>query len=155
MADEQFYLSFLMFLAGVGIPVMAAMNANLGRELQSPMVAVLILCCIALIITSIFVIFTSKPTFASFKDIAPIFYFGGALFVLYIASITYAAPKIGIGNAVFFVLLGQLVTAAIIDHYGLLKAPVSAITYKRICGIILMVIGVYLAKKDTFSPNLF
>ncbi|MBL4871415.1 MAG: DMT family transporter [Robiginitomaculum sp.] len=154
MANEQFYFFFLMFLAGVGIPVMAAMNASLGRELQSPMVAVLILCCVALAIASLFVMFSARPTLESFKQISPIYYFGGVLFMLYIASITYTAPIIGIGNAVFFVLLGQLITAVLIDHYGLLNAPVSAVTYKRIFGIMLMIVGVYLAKKDVIPPNL-
>jgi transporter family-2 protein len=43
----------------------------------------------------------------------------------YVLSITYIAPTFGVGNAVFFVLLGQLVSAAIIDHFGLFGAQVK------------------------------
>ena len=35
-------------------------------------------------------------------------------------AITFAAPRIGLANAVFFVLLGQLLMAAAIDHFALL-----------------------------------
>lgn len=40
----------------------------------------------------------------------------------YVLSITYVAPHFGVGNTVFFVLLGQLTSAAAIDHFGLFGA---------------------------------
>jgi hypothetical protein len=46
-------------------------------------------------------------------------FFAGVLIAFYVLSITFIAPKFGIGNAVFFVLLGQLVSAAAIDHFAL------------------------------------
>jgi transporter family-2 protein len=67
--------------------------------------------------------------------------------VFYIASITTIGPRIGIGNAIFFVLLGQLIAAAVIDHFGLFGAIKSALTFQRSIGIVVMAIGVYLAKK--------
>ena len=54
---------------------------------------------------------------------------------------------IGLGNAIFFVLLGQIVAAAIIDHFGLLGAIQSAITPKRALGLVVMAVGLYLARK--------
>jgi transporter family-2 protein len=78
----------------------------------------------------------------------PPWLFTGAIFVVfYILSITWAAPRVGIANAVFFVLLGQLVAAAGIEHFGLLGAAPSAITLRRVVGIVVMAIGVYLAKR--------
>ena len=76
-------------------------------------------------------------------------YLGAFLVVFYILSITWAGPRIGIGNAVFFVLLGQLVAAAVIDHYGLWGAIQSELTLRRALGIVVMAIGVYLARKTT------
>ena len=60
---------------------------------------------------------------------------------------TFIAPKFGVGNAIFFVLVGQLVSAATIDHFGLFGALRSAIDLKRTAGIALMIAGVYLARK--------
>jgi len=48
---------------------------------------------------------------------------------------------------VFFVLLGQLAAAAAIDHYGLWGALKAEITVRRVIGIVVMAIGVYLARK--------
>ena len=51
------------------------------------------------------------------------------------------------GNAIFFVLLGQLVAAAAIDHFGLWGAIKSTLTLRRGIGIGVMAVGVYLARK--------
>jgi len=72
------------------------------------------------------------------------YFFGGFFVVFYILSITWAAPKFGIGNAISFVLLGQLISMAIIDQFSLLGAPYYAITIKRFLGLIFMVTGVVL-----------
>jgi len=52
-----------------------------------------------------------------------------------------------VGNAVFFVLLGQLVAAAVIDHFGLMGALPFALTPRRALGIAVMALGVWLAKR--------
>jgi transporter family-2 protein len=48
---------------------------------------------------------------------------------------------------VFFVLLGQIVTAALIDQFGLFGALKSSLTPKRYIGIAFMLIGTYLARR--------
>jgi transporter family-2 protein len=48
---------------------------------------------------------------------------------------------------VFFVLLGQIVSAALIDQFGLFGALKSPPTTLRIIGIVFMVIGTYLARR--------
>jgi bacterial/archaeal transporter family-2 protein len=50
---------------------------------------------------------------------------------------------------VFFVLLGQIVTAALIDQFGLFGALRSSLTTQRIAGIVFMLIGTYLARRIT------
>lgn len=65
----------------------------------------------------------------------------------YILTITYIAPHFGVGNAVFFVLLGQLISAAAIDHFGLFGAQVSPLGLARAGGIALMASGVWLTQQ--------
>jgi bacterial/archaeal transporter family-2 protein len=55
------------------------------------------------------------------------------------------APRIGIGNAVMLVLLGQLVSAALIDHVGLLGAASHPITLTRFIGLVAMAVGAFIA----------
>ena len=72
---------------------------------------------------------------------------GGVLVAFYVLSITYIAPHFGVGNAVFFVLLGQLAAAASIDHFGLFGAQVTPLTVNRAIGLGLMAAGVFVTQK--------
>lgn len=47
----------------------------------------------------------------------------------------------------FFVLPGQLISAALIDHFGLFGARVSPLSLSRAGGIALMAAGVFLTQK--------
>jgi len=64
-----------------------------------------------------------------------------------VLSVTWVAPRFGVGNAVFFVLLGQLASAALIDHFGLFGARVSPLSLTRAGGIALMASGVWLTQQ--------
>ncbi|MBT8419084.1 MAG: DMT family transporter, partial [Silicimonas sp.] len=64
-----------------------------------------------------------------------------------VLSVTYIAPHFGIGNAVFFVLLGQLVAAALIDHFGMFNARIEPLSLTRAGGIALMAAGIALTQK--------
>ncbi len=74
-------------------------------------------------------------------------FLGGVLVAFYVLSITWIAPTMGVGNAVFLVLLGQLISAAAIDHFGLFTAQASPLTLTRAAGIALMAAGVFVTQK--------
>lgn len=138
----------LMFLTGIGIPVLASLNAGLGQQLGSPVAATFVLFVLGMVLAGVALMATDGiPPAARFTFDRPWLYCGAAFVVFYILSITWAAPRIGVGNAVFFVLLGQLVAAATIDHFGLLGALKAEITTRRAIGVAFMAIGVYLARK--------
>jgi len=87
------------------------------------------------------------PSKAEIIAVPAHYYLGGVFVAFYVLSITWIAPNIGLGNAIFFILFGQLVAAAVIDHFGLFNVPKAPITTARIVGVGLMVIGIYLARK--------
>ena len=51
-------------------------------------------------------------------------FLAGLLVAFYVLSITWVAPRFGLGNAIMCVLLGQLISAAVIDQFGLMGAMV-------------------------------
>ena len=71
----------------------------------------------------------------------------GLLLAFYVLSITAIAPKFGVGNAIFFVLIGQLISAATIDNFGLFGAQHVPLSWPRLCGLLLMAAGVVLTQK--------
>lgn len=139
-------LSLLMLATGVCIPVMAAWNSRLGAELGSPWGAAFILFVLGAIICGIAMLALGLPKHGWFGA-TPLYYAGGLIVAFYILSITWTAPRIGVANAVFFVLLGQIVAAALIDQFGLFGTLKFPLTAQRVTGIVFMLIGTYLARR--------
>lgn len=140
--------SSLAFIAGIGIPVMGSINASLGARLESPTFATVILLFVGFIAASLYMLSNGLPAIP--RTMPPLYSLMGGFFVVfYVLTITTVAPKIGIGNAIFLALIGQIICTSFIDHYGLLGAIKSQITIKRSVGILLMAIGIYLARRTT------
>ena len=137
----------VMFLTGVGIPVLASMNGTLGRSLGSPVAATAVVFLLGAVTSLLCLMALGAPGLSSFAAAPRWSYLGAFFMVFYLMSITFLGPRIGIGNAVFFVLLGQLVAATVIDHFGLFGAAKFAANPQRLTGVAVMALGVYLAKR--------
>ena len=135
----------IMLTAGVGIPILAALNAALGQRMGSPVAAGVVLFLVALLTTGIVFLFAGGSLKGA-VNAPPHLFFAGCLVAFYVLTITWVAPSFGVGNAVFFVLLGQLVSAAAIDHFGLFGAQSSPLTFWRVSGIAVMGLGVFLTQ---------
>tara|TARA_B110000495_G_C22819784_1_gene478546 strand:+ start:268 stop:726 length:459 start_codon:yes stop_codon:yes gene_type:complete len=134
-----------MLFAGIGIPIMAALNAGLGTKLQSSALAAAILFCVAMVASLTYLLLVKGiPTSFSAPSTPFYFFLGGLFVVFYVLSVTWIAPRFGIGNAVAFVLLGQLISMATIDQFGLMGAPQTTLTLPRLMGLLFMAIGVFL-----------
>ncbi|MFP7571151.1 DMT family transporter [Marivita sp. S2033] len=136
-----------MLAAGIGIPVLAALNAALGVRLGSPAAAALVLFCVALAAAVIVTALTGVKAISGVPAAPKHLFLAGLLVAFYVLSITYIAPHFGVGNAVFFVLLGQLISAALIDHYGLFGARISPLGLTRATGIAVMAAGVWITQR--------
>ena len=135
----------IMLAAGIGIPVLAALNARLGATIGAPASASVILFAVAL--GSSLVVATAtgldlRPAAAA----PPHLFLAGVLIAFYVLSITWIAPRFGVGNAVFFVLMGQMLSAGFIDHFGLFGARVVPMTPARGVGLAAMAGGLFLTQ---------
>lgn len=140
------YNAMIMLLAGIGIPLLAALNARLGANIGSPSAAAFILFIVALSSAALVMLTTGAGALRALPGQPWHLFLAGALIAFYVLTITYIAPTFGVGNAVFFVLLGQLISAALIDHFGLFGAQVQPISATRLMGILVMAAGVGLTQ---------
>ena len=141
------HYAVIMLIAGMGIPTLAALNAALGQHIGSPSAAAAILFLVAMIVASTVLVITGPAEILKASDAPKHLFLGGVLVAFYVLSITYIAPHFGVGNAVFFVLIGQMISAALIDHFGLFGAQVSPLSLTRAAGLSLMAIGVWVTQQ--------
>jgi bacterial/archaeal transporter family-2 protein len=148
MTNDTLRYALIMLVAGIGIPVLAAFNAQLGRAIGSPAVAATVLFFIAFCAAGVAMLATGGASSISLVPAQPRhLLLGGVLVAFYVLSVTWTAPRFGLGNAIFCVLAGQLLSAAVIDHFGLAGALMRPITLWRGSGILLMAAGAMLAQK--------
>ncbi|WP_195818522.1 DMT family transporter [Roseobacter sp. MH60115] len=141
------HYAVIMLLAGIGIPVLAALNAALGVRIGSPAAAATVLFTIAFLTCAVVMVVTGPQALTKVVSAPKHLLLAGVLIAFYVLSITFVAPNFGVGNAVFFVLLGQLISTAMIDHFGLFGARVTPMDASRALGIALMAAGVFVTQK--------
>jgi bacterial/archaeal transporter family-2 protein len=66
---------------------------------------------------------------------------GGAMSILIILSITIAGPRIGVVATTAFLIAAQFALAAIIDRYGWFGVERVTLTWPRVLGLTLLVVG--------------
>lgn len=148
MTPETLRYATVMLAAGIGIPVLAALNAQLGNRIGSPAAAATILFVVALCVATVAMLLTSGVASLAQVPAQPKHLLLGGFFVaFYVLSVTWIAPRFGVGNAIFCVLLGQMLAASVIDQFGLFGAVVRPLTLMRASGIELMALGVLLIQR--------
>ncbi|WP_169802141.1 DMT family transporter [Neomoorella mulderi] len=123
-------------------------NAGLARStgpLMASTISFLIGSLLLIISVAIYHCFAKEPfNFAVLSQVNPIYYMGGAIGAAVVLGMTTIIPKLGAGGVLSAAITGQLIMAAVIDHFGLLGAPRIALNSLRLIGIILLLIGVNL-----------
>lgn len=147
-APSLAYYIALSTLGGILIPIMAALSGGLGRTLDNPWIAAAIVSGggFALVLTFALLNGSMNVSWDTLKHAQPLQLLAGAGFAFYLLSITWVGPRFGIGNAVMFVLAGQIVSSTLIDHFGLFGAPQKPVDFFRAAGLIIMAAGIAIAQ---------
>ena len=141
-------LWLLALVAGALIPIQAAANAALSKSIQGNVpFAALTLFVVAGVASAAVVLLAGSPIppTAIWRAAPWWSYLGGFIVAFYVLSITFLAPRLGVGTAISLIVAGQIVAALTIDHFGLLRSPVFPLTLTRLVGAVLMAVGVFLA----------
>ncbi len=136
----------LTLLAGMGIPVMAALNGHLGAAVGTTFAAV-VLFVVALGVGASALLFQAPKLSLQQFQVPFQYYLGGVLVAFYILSITWVAPKLGLVQAIFIILLGQIASSVLIEHFGVLNVKQIPISFSRVAGVAFMLLGIYLARR--------
>lgn len=136
------------FAAGALIPLMAILNAGLAREAGGPVQATVLLLATGLFAALVLAVTTTVriPELQTLVRVAPTQYAGGLIVGFYVLSITFLAPRFGVGNAILFAVTAQLLTSAVIDHFALAGAALRPLTIVRAVGLLIVIAGLVLTQ---------
>lgn len=146
---NPFTLFALAALAtGALIPIQAATNTQLNQHIGNVAYSSFLLFAVGLVgLAGVLLVKASPlPSLADVRAAPWYSYSGGLIVATYVFSITFLAPRMGLANAICFVVSGQILAAVCIDHFGWINTPISSITPQRLLGVGLMIGGLFLAR---------
>ena len=92
----------------------------------------------------LFVLRQPWPDRTQWESVPAWAWFGGLFGALYVATATFAGPRLGALLLLALTVAGQMVASIIVDHYGLLGFREQAVTAPRLIGVLFLVIAIYL-----------
>jgi len=136
----------LAFAAGALIPVMAKMNASVAAASGNVSLAATMLLAVGTATAAGTMAFSATEAPNRFSSAPPLYYLAGMVVAFYILTVTFLVPRFGVGNTIIFVVAAQIVSATVIDHFGLLGGAATPLSLARTGGVLLIFGGVYLAR---------
>jgi len=129
-------------LIGAISSIYLPMNSSVSRYLGSPLTASITFYFVALI-TSIllFILFGEYATIHNIRSVPPVLYLTGFISAFIVISITFLIPILGARKLVILSIAGQIITAMIVSHFGVLESPQDPITIKKMTGAALLIMG--------------
>lgn len=141
-------LLILVVLAGGLVAVQSAVNARLGRDVGSPLIAALISFLVGtlVLLLAVWAIRAPMPVASTIARIPWWGWLGGVFGAFFVSLVIQAVPRLGVAVTLSGVVAGQLAIATLLDHFGWLGVPVHRISLIRVIGILLLLAGVGLAR---------
>lgn len=138
----------LALIGGIAIATQAPINARLREIVVSPVMSALISFAIGTL--ALFVMhlsgFAGPASFDRMLKMPWWYWVGGVLGAFFVFASLTSVAKLGTATVIALVIVGQLSAALTIDTFGLLGMPVVPLSWQRVVGIVLLMLGAYLMK---------
>lgn len=142
-----FYL--LPILAGVAMSIQSGINSQLRIATNHPLMAALISFLGGTFLLMVLLLFAKQPT-PSLDSLTTISWYkftGGLLGAFVVTVVLLSVKEVGASNMFVLIVAGQLFTALLMDHFGILGMRMNPVSFQKIAGIALVVAGAYLVNR--------
>jgi transporter family-2 protein len=138
----------LAIAAGAGLALQAVINTRLRDVTGSAIWAALIQTFVGLATLTVLAVATRDgvPAVAGWSRAPWWVWTGGLLGATYVVAVILTTAPLGAALMVMSVIVGQIVTALLIDHHGWLGVEVQRLSATRLLGAALLVAGVLLIR---------
>ncbi|WPC74957.1 DMT family transporter [Vibrio porteresiae] len=142
------WLYFVMALtSGIGLSVQAAVNSRLSVGVNGqPLMAAFISFTVGAICLGLLALTQVQWSGMSVQLAQQPWWrwTGGLIGASVVFTSIFLAPRIGITNAMFLFILGQLIAGMLIDSLGLIQMPIRPVYWWKYAGLAIMLIGLAL-----------
>ncbi len=135
----------LSILSGVCMSLQGVFNSRLSDKIGLLETNVFVQGT-AFLLSTLILIIAGKNNFKNIKSANKLYLLGGVLAVIIIYTVMKGISALGTTYAISAILISQLITAAIIDAFGLFGAAKIEFGANEIAGVIVMLVGIVIFK---------
>lgn len=136
------------FGTGLLVPLQLALNAQLGTALRSPVLGAFFIFVVGALATAAacVVLRTGLPSAAALGAVPRTAWAGGLIAVLYILAVVVLVPRVGVATTAVLIIAGQILGAALLDHFGAFGVPRIPLDAARVTDILAVLGGAALVR---------
>lgn len=135
----------LSIISGICMTLQGIFNTRASEKISTLQTNVLVQGS-GFLLTVIILLAFGKCDFKGIKDINKLYLTGGILGVIIIFTVMQGIKSLGATCSIITILIAQLLSAAIIDAFGLFGTTQINFSFTKIIGVVLMLIGVIIFK---------
>jgi len=139
----------LALAAGSVLPIQAGINLRLRAAVGDPVFAALVSFFVGTVVLAAYVLGARVP-FPTGTMVAGTPWWawtGGVFGAFFVFAAIVLAANLGAATSMAWLLSGQFLAALLVDHYGLIAYDVHPISWPRVFGVALIVVGAVLVNK--------
>lgn len=140
---------FLAIIAGAATAFQPLINAKLNGQMGSAIWASFVSFGTGTIIL-FFLAYVTTGKFMSFETegLKWWMFLGGALGAVFVTVALYLVPYLGVATMIALFIAGQLISAALLEHFGIMAVAPNPITTPKIIGLVLLAAGAFITLKN-------
>ena len=141
----MFFVYLIIALAaGVALATQSAINTQLAKAMSGEAVIATFISFAVGTIVLFFIAWVKPDLWGNLSTVPSQPWWkliGGILGAVVVFTTVLLAPKLGITAMLFFIIVGQLITATTIDHFGLIGMPIREVNITKFIGLIIVAFG--------------
>lgn len=135
----------IAIISGIAMSVQGVFNTKLSDKIGTWETNTIVQGS-ALVLTLIILFFFGNGNFREIKSANKLYLLGGALGVVITFTVILSIKSLGTTVGIGTILIAQLLTAALIDAFGLFGSEKVPFSFHEILGIVIMIAGIVLFK---------
>ncbi|MDN5312176.1 MAG: bacterial/archaeal transporter family-2 protein [Thermoanaerobacteraceae bacterium] len=129
------------FMAGVAMATQGSMNSALSKAIGLSEATFVVHFSATVVMLIILILGISHGNWGNYSQVPWYYYLGGFIGVLITYGVVVSIPKLGVAVATTAIIVGQVLTACLVDHFGFFGLEKIPFTWLKFLGLVFLSIG--------------
>lgn len=132
---------FVAFLAGVAMAGQGTMNSAVSKAIGLSESTFVVHLTATVVMIIILILGLGNGDWSKYGSIPWYYYAGGLIGVAITYGVVIGIAKLGAAVATTSIIVGQVLTACLLDHFGIFGLEKAPLTWLKLVGVVLLALG--------------